>query len=209
MDPRDRLPALRRLPALLPGLLQGMGDPDLRRRPATGFFAVVEHAWHLADLEAEGFGVRIARLVAEEAPLLPDFDGDAVARQRGYASRDAALGVRRFAAAREANLSTLGALPAEAWRRAGRQEGVGPLVLADLPGMMWEHDRAHASQLGDLLAGLAPGHPSLPALRELAADERWPRPKPGTPTPRSRGGRLEEEEEGRGWAGAVRRGAVR
>jgi len=39
-----------------------------------GAFCPVEHCWHLADLEREGYGVRIQRLLRENQPLLRDFD---------------------------------------------------------------------------------------------------------------------------------------
>src|SRR5215470_1921827 len=47
----------------------------------------VEQCWHLADLEREGYGSRIRRLLDESNPVLPDFDGARVARERKYAER--------------------------------------------------------------------------------------------------------------------------
>ena len=43
--------------------------PEQARTPGPrGAFAPVEQVWHLADLEHEGFGLRIRRLQAEERP---------------------------------------------------------------------------------------------------------------------------------------------
>ena len=53
-------------------------------RVRSGPFAFVEHCWHLADLERLGFGSRVERLLAEERPFLPDFDGEKVAAERQY-----------------------------------------------------------------------------------------------------------------------------
>src|SRR5215468_3573879 len=83
----------------------------------SGPFALVEHFWHLADLEAEGFGARIRRLMNEENPWLADFDGERIARERSYLARDAAEGLRAFAAARSANLELLARVTD--WTRAG------------------------------------------------------------------------------------------
>ena len=57
------------MPALLRDVAAALADVT-QRRPAAGGFAFVEHAWHLADLEREGYGTRISRL-----------DGAALARR--------------------------------------------------------------------------------------------------------------------------------
>jgi hypothetical protein len=117
-------------------------------------FALVEHAWHLADLEREGFGARITRLATEDNPSLPDFDGERAARERRYLDAELDLGLELFAAARAQNLRALEALPDEAASRAGEQEGAGRVMLADLPAKMLAHDRSHAAELAELLEAL-------------------------------------------------------
>jgi hypothetical protein len=169
MPPFESLRALEALPPLVERVMAGLAVPSRRRRPVAGGFAPVEQAWHLADLELEGYGVRIGRLLEEERPHLPDFDGDGVALERRYLGLDAIQGARRFASARAANLGRLRALPAEAWGRGGTQEGEGPLALRDLPGMMLRHDLAHAAELVQLLEELAPDHQVLPDLRAFTA----------------------------------------
>src|SRR5262245_45527810 len=68
-----------------------------------GAFSPVEQCWHLADLEREGYAVRIRRLIEEDAPVLPAFDGERIAEERGYKSRALAEGLEAFRMAREAN----------------------------------------------------------------------------------------------------------
>jgi DinB superfamily len=114
-----------------------------------GAFSPVEHCWHLADLEREGFGARIRRLLAEADPYLPDFDGARVARERDYRRRSLADGVASFRQERAANLALLRSLDATQWSRAGTQEGVGPVALCDVPTMMAEHDDSHRAEIGE------------------------------------------------------------
>ena len=109
--------------------------------------APVEQCWHLADLEREGFGARILRLLDEEDPFLPDFDGARLARERQYRSRSLAEGLAAFRAGRQANLALLRTVAPEQWSRAGTQEGVGPVALCDLPSMMAEHDAGHRAEI--------------------------------------------------------------
>jgi hypothetical protein len=116
----------------------------------------LEQAWHLADLEREGYGLRIERLLQEADPLLPDFEGDRIARERSYRTRSLEEALAAFASARAANLARLQAQPPAAWARAGVQQGVGPITLADVPRMMLEHDDSHRAEIAALLAGAAP-----------------------------------------------------
>jgi len=137
--------------------------PEHLVRVRSGSFALVEHLWHLADLEREGYGARIERLMGEPDPFLPDFDGDRIARERDYLRKDVEGALAAFTAARVENLRRLAR--ATDWTRAGRQEGVGPLTLADVPRLMREHDLAHFNELADLLEDLAPRHPLIAELR--------------------------------------------
>ena len=112
-----------------------------------GSFSPVEQVWHLADLEREGFGLRIQRLQTETNPHLPDFDGDVIARARNYRSLSLLDGLKAFEEARDANIFTLQSLSAEAWFRSGTQEGVGGVSLCDMPVFIQQHDRAHIVEI--------------------------------------------------------------
>jgi DinB superfamily len=138
-----------------------------------GGFSFVEHVWHLADLEREGFAVRIARILAEENASLPDFDGARRASERGYRTLPLHEALARLAASRRANVERLADVDSAAWQREGEQEGAGRISLADLPYRMLAHDRAHAGELVELLEAIAPGTPQLGALRVFADSGRY------------------------------------
>src|SRR5690349_3853643 len=104
----DLFETLSRTPALLSQVAAQVPSHLLTVR--SGPFALVEHAWHLADLEKEAFGERVRRLLAEDDPLLPDFDGERAAREREYLKLDLAVALSAFAAAREENLRRLRAV---------------------------------------------------------------------------------------------------
>ena len=147
------LRALEAMPADLQAAAEQMSEAAARTPPAHGGFCLVEQAWHLADLEREGYGERIRRLLAEEDPELPDFDGTRVAAARNYRARSLAAGIAAFRAARTANLAVLGSVPSRAWERGGRQAGVGAISLRDVPRMMRTHDDGHRAEIAALLAG--------------------------------------------------------
>ena len=154
---------LSHTPAVLARVIAHVPESLVRVR--SGPFALMEHAWHMADLEAV-FAERIRRLASEDDPFFPDFDGERVAREREYLKLDLAAAVSGFSSAREETLRLLRGV--SAWDRGGRQEGVGPISLADIPGRILDHDRAHLNEIADLLADVVPAHPMIGELRALA-----------------------------------------
>jgi hypothetical protein len=146
-------PSLEAMPHDLRAAAGRISAETARTPPAEGGFSLVEQAWHLADLEREGYGERIRRLRSEADPELPDFDGGRIAAERNYRARSLAEGIAAFDAARTANLALLRSAPAPDWDRSGRQEGVGRVTLRDVPRMMHEHDDSHRAEIAALLAG--------------------------------------------------------
>src|SRR5262249_53963484 len=146
----DLLETLSGTPALLARVAALVPDDLVRVR--SGPFALVEHLWHIADLEREGFGARVRKILAEENPSLPDFDGERIAREREYLKLPLAPALDAFAVARADTLRLLRAVSGDQRARAGQQEGVGRVTLADLPRRILDHDRAHLNEIADLLA---------------------------------------------------------
>jgi DinB family protein len=139
--------SLETMPAFLEERFASLSTEDAAASGPAGAFSPVEHCWHLADLEREGFGERIRRLLADADPYLPDFDGARIARERDYKRQSLAEGVAAFRQERAANLALLRSLDATQWSRAGTQEGVGRVALCDLPTMMAEHDESHRAEI--------------------------------------------------------------
>lgn len=150
LDTVDREEVMTRLglmPDYLDSVFAGLAPEDLTAPGPDGSFSPVEHCWHLADLEREGFAERIRRLTSEQDPQLPDFDGDRAARERRYRSRSLAEGISAFREARLANLEVLSRVHGDVWVRGGVQDGVGPVSLCDIPTMMLEHDTSHRREI--------------------------------------------------------------
>lgn len=146
---------LRAFPAELRALLESAPRAKLRQRATDGSFALIEHAWHLADLEVEGYGLRIEKLLAEDNPRLPDFKGDEIAERRRYLELELEPALRRFEDARAVNLARIETLSEEQMQRGGEQEGVGRVTIARVVEMMAEHDAGHAAELHALLKELS------------------------------------------------------
>lgn len=145
---------LARFPEILRAVVAAVPEEQWRTRGPNDFFALVEHAHHLADLEEEGYARRIERLLREDRPSLPDFAGDVIAQERRYIDQPLLPALERFCATRDANVARFAALTEEEWTRSGTQEGAGPVDVRRVHDMMLEHDAEHAVQMIDLLSSL-------------------------------------------------------
>ncbi len=118
----ELMESLAAMKTFLREAFESLTPQEVQTPGPAGSFSPVEQVWHLADLEREGFGLRIRRLQTEANPRLPDFDGTKVARERNYRSLSLAAGLRTFEAARKANIETLQSLSPQAWVRSGTQD---------------------------------------------------------------------------------------
>jgi hypothetical protein len=135
LDPAQReelLASLAGMSEYLRSQFSNLTLEEVRTPGPNGAFSPVEQVWHLADLEREGFGVRIRRLLSEPNPHLLDFDGTAIAIERDYRSLSLDQGLSAFTEARRKNISALRAIDAESWFRSGTQENVGKVTLCDM-----------------------------------------------------------------------------
>ena len=146
-DRRALIGRLAAMPDLLWATFDKLSAKDAATAGPEGMPSPVEQCWHLADLEREGFLVRIRRLLSESDPALADFDGAKVAEERRYRTLSLAEGLRAFREARAETLALLRTVRGEAWQRPGRQQGVGPVALCDMPALIAEHDASHRNEI--------------------------------------------------------------
>jgi hypothetical protein len=129
------------------GLVEGLPSDRVKIRPDLEEFSVLETVCHLRDIEAEGYGVRIQRIIAEDRPFLPDLDGARLAIERDYNRQNLAAALADFSQARQKNVELLKNASASQFDREGELEGVGVIKLGKLLAMMCEHDSGHVDEL--------------------------------------------------------------
>jgi hypothetical protein len=151
----ERLARLARTPQDVGAALAGHGERALARRPAPEAWAPVEVVCHLRDAE-EMFGERVAMILANDEPALPDVGpSDRWARERQYRRHDAAAALEHFRRRRGESLERLIALPPADWQRGGERPGRGRLTIDRLVALMAWHDDNHLEQLTRTLEGKA------------------------------------------------------
>lgn len=153
IDLAHALGEIASMPAFLDGAFASAGPGRLAATPAAGGFSLLEHACHLRDLEAEGYAVRVRRLLEEKQPELAGFDGARIARERDYRSQDARSALAAFTTLREALVARVAGLSGEERCREGRFAGK-PVTLEGMVAMMVGHDREHRAEIEQLLEEL-------------------------------------------------------
>jgi len=144
---KELLASLNSMPEYLREIFADLTPEQARTPGPDETFSPVEQVWHLADLEREGFGARIQRLLSEPEPNLPDFDGTKIAAERNYCSLSLEEGILAFMEARLKNIAALPAIDSPMWSHSGTQEGVGDVSLCDIPNFMLQHDSAHRAEI--------------------------------------------------------------
>lgn len=157
--------SLAAMPDALQRRLTDLTDAELRFKPGTETFSVLENVWHLRDIEVEGYARRLRLLLQEENPLLPDLDGSALARERRYNSQPLQPALETLLVSRRGSLAILADVTPAQLARRGTFENVGEVSLGRLLELWVEHDQGHLKELDEL----------LPILREPRAGLK---PKP-------------------------------
>lgn len=143
----DTIAQLEETPGVVLRLREGLEADELKARADDGAFSFVEHVCHLRDLEREGYGARIEKILSEELPPLADFDGAGVARERRYNEQPFDESMEQFKEARTRNAFVLKDISEEQLSRRGVFEGVGEITLERLVALMREHDMTHREEL--------------------------------------------------------------
>ena len=142
--------AVERL-GMMPGFLRGVAErltgEEQRLRLSGEGFSLLEHVCHLRDLELEGYRVRIERMLCEDRPPLPDFDGAKVARERNYPGESLPRALEGFTTARAHDLGVVANLTALQLGRTGVLDPVGEITIGGLLARMCAHDEEHREQI--------------------------------------------------------------
>ena len=142
--------SLGAMPAKLKGIVAALPEAAWQSKPSSGGFSLVEHVCHLRDIDGDGYRLRLERMLTEARPSLPDLDGDALARQRGYLGQELLPALAAFTATRREIVARLAKLTPEQRQRTGLMAGTTEITIDGLVDAMTAHDSEHMDQLNDL-----------------------------------------------------------
>ena len=145
---------VKALPGEIAGEIEGLGDEELRRRPAEGGGSIKEVCGHLRD-DSEVWRRRLYMMITQTDPVLPSYDQEALVREHAYQDADiaAVLGdIRRFRLDMVENLSTLAR---DSWERTGQHPDWGRLTVRGGMEMMVQHTEEHLDEVRELRVKVA------------------------------------------------------
>jgi hypothetical protein len=117
--------------------------------PREGEWSALETLTHLRDVAVHVYGLRIRRLLYEDAPLFADFDEEGY--RRGSLARGEPLAglVDTIVAEHEQLARLLQTLPEADWARQGRHPSLGVMSIEFLARRVGEHAEEHAAQIAE------------------------------------------------------------
>jgi hypothetical protein len=140
----------------LPHTVRGIEISDLRWKPTSGNWSILEVLGHLADEEVEDFPLRLAFVLEMRPGPWPSIDPVGWATSRRYNEQDPESVLARLTAARQRNVAWLRSLPASTdWTLSYQHPRFGPIRAGDILASWPAHDALHLRQIAKRLHELA------------------------------------------------------
>ena len=127
--------------------------------PREGEWSALETLTHLRDVVVHVYGLRIRRLLYEEAPVFADFDEEGY--RRASLARGEAVGdlLDTIVAEHEQLARLLQTLHDADWSRQGRHPSLGVMSIEFLARRVGEHAEEHAAQIAEATGTGRAGEP--------------------------------------------------
>lgn len=149
MNTTHCIESLARFPKVLSVLIKGVDNVTLARRGGADgkAWSIVEILCHLADEEIEDFRVRLELTLTDPSKEWPGIDPEGVAKSRDYQHQSPQDALRRFVAARQANMRWLATLDSASWETVHTHPRFGSMRAGDLLASWAAHDLLHLRQI--------------------------------------------------------------
>jgi hypothetical protein len=117
--------------------------------PRAGEWSALETLTHLRDVVVHVYGLRIRRLLYEDAPVFADFDEEGY--RRASLVRGEAIGdlLDTIVAEHEQLARLLQGLPDADWSRQGRHPSLGVMSIEFFAARVGAHTEEHAAQIAE------------------------------------------------------------
>lgn len=130
-------------------LVSAVSDEQMRWKPDSESWSLLEVVNHLYDEEREDFRTRVDYMLHRPGVLPPSIDPEGWVTERGYNTRDPRESLDAFVHERQASLEWLKALPDPNWDAEYRADW-GVMRAGDLLCAWLAHDHLHLRQLNEL-----------------------------------------------------------
>jgi DinB superfamily len=130
-----------RVEATIPRWADVLERPGAGERTDPTTWSALEYGCHVRDV-CVVFGVRLARMLAEDDPTFADWDQDAAAQADRYHTQDPATVAGEYAEAARHTAALFAGVTGEAWQRRGTRSNGSVFTVATLA-TYFLHDLEH------------------------------------------------------------------
>ncbi len=145
------LPFMEAFKNALPALIKELSDEQVRWKPPSGNWSILEIVCHLADEEVEDFRLRVQLTLDSPGAPWPPIDPEGVAVQRQYNDQDINEALKRFVEEREKSLRWLRSLDESSSWGNEYEHPSGMLRAGDVFAGWVAHDQLHLRQIAKRL----------------------------------------------------------
>ena len=144
--PKSMLAFLQATPAVLHSILLDSAPDKRTKRSPEGEWALLDIICHLRDVDREVNITRVDSILRENNVFINGQPTDQWAEERHYFEQDIEIAFSEFVIARLKLIDALAHLEKTDWERKARHAFLGPTTLAELIGIVVDHDRLHIKQ---------------------------------------------------------------
>jgi len=145
------LDSLERFSRMLPVVVDGIAEADLKWKPSSGNWSIHEIVCHLADEEEFDFSVRTRMTLENPAESWPQIDPEGWAVHRDYLNLAFDERLSRFLSQRKKSLEWLVSLENPAWEQTYQHPQLGAFQAGDILAAWAAHDWLHLRQISKRL----------------------------------------------------------
>lgn len=160
MDLATLMASMESFPAMLASSVAGLSDEEVRVKPPSGAWSVLEIVCHLADEEAEDFRVRVLSTLEDPSKPWPNIDPEGALAERKSNEKILAEELGRFTRERAESIRLLREVSDPDWNRTYHHPSLGELRAGDIMASWAVHDMLHLRQIAkrrfELLSSAAP-----------------------------------------------------
>ncbi len=142
---------LAAMPERLRKVVAGFPVARLTQRPGPADWSAFETVEHVRDATLV-YALRFRYIVFNDDPLLPDYDENNWVSASHDRVEDLPAIIDEIAASRADLVRVLSRLSEAAWRRGGRHEAMGPVVLEHYARHQVVHEEMHLAQIASAMA---------------------------------------------------------
>ncbi len=143
---QERIDRIRRLPAQVAGLVDGLSPEQLTTPYDSGEWTIAQNVHHLCDSHMNSY-IRCKLMATEETPTLKPYDQDIWAAFPDACSADLTASLALLSGLHSRWVIFWESLPDEAWRRQGFHPEGGPVTLESQLSLYAQHGLDHLDQM--------------------------------------------------------------